>query len=1091
MVAGYALERRLGSGSFATVYRGIKVLDSTGKTECAAIKAITRSSEKLTKKVMENLELEISILRTYRHPNIVCLHDVQKTERHFYLILEYCAGGDVQRLIRTRKAGRITERLTRRLMRDLTAGLKFLWGQELIHRDIKPQNLLLTGPLPLDELHDPAKTPAEEEERQKANFPSEQFALKLADFGFARHLQTTSLAETLCGSPLYMAPEILQHQRYDAKADLWSVGTVLFEMISGRPPFHGENHIDLLRNIQRKAVRLPADVRVSKECVNLLRLLLNRNPLSRAGFKEYFEASEAFVRLGCEGEALPCTDDAGSIRKPGGLFPLGPISEGDESQAYGTGSTSMTTVATTATAMNKYQQGRILPRQQSGRDSERNTPTSSPPSSQYLASEDTKLPAIKPGNNTPSNIVSPPLAPALAPSVPAQPAIMSNITFGHQQQQQLIQHGHPLANTPQHKRSSHFAPLQPSPPGPTSYYSPAVPPPLSLDGGMPRRISSAHGQNAMVPVNQEQQPSHRSGDSSQSSSDDSGFVMVPHGESLTSGSPNTSYKGPEQHRQQGSVARMWKQTSPGSRFVRKVHNSGSPPASPGRSSHYSNTVVPARRSSGYSTSHSPHSVKGILGTSPSTGGALVGMMGMAMGHAGSQGNTSSSSQFQTITKFETIGNQQQSPSGSNIKVAAKMLSAAEDVGRRAVTVAHLGDTRAYQAMRLLMSGSFQSSTPMEGVEEEKEDQSSDGANSTSSSTLLAAGRGRTVSTDRSITSSKQQRTAGLASMDEDEEEDDDEMPFAVSTESDTDPNSALAPMLAAQVSRGSSMINSKRVGASNNRATTPAMIQAHFREALSCYVKALSMIKGAVGAAQRVLAELGGDASAPAVAAGPPSKSSDEASHIELLKRRCEVSHGWLTGQFKGVLERADAANAKIAELQSTSAQNRSNDAAAPAAGAAAPSSAPGTPALVSISSDSTNINPTNTPKVEELIYNHSLACGRDGAVKQLLGQNEVARSCYRSAGLLAETLLMESKLGDDDKNILENLVQGFAQRITELDSITMQHSRGSATTSTSMASSHRRSAPPTVGLDSVAEQRPHQQGQQHQAVQHTDIHTE
>jgi serine/threonine-protein kinase ULK/ATG1 len=163
--------------------------------------------------VLENLELEISILRKYRHPNIVCLHDVQKTERHFYLILEYCGGGDLQRLIRTRRAGRLTERLTRRLVRDLAAGLRFLWGQELIHRDIKPQNLLLTGPLPLDELHDPAKAAADEEERQKANFPSAQFALKLADFGFARHLQTTSLAETLCGSPLYMAPEILQHQR--------------------------------------------------------------------------------------------------------------------------------------------------------------------------------------------------------------------------------------------------------------------------------------------------------------------------------------------------------------------------------------------------------------------------------------------------------------------------------------------------------------------------------------------------------------------------------------------------------------------------------------------------------------------------------------------------------------------------------------------------------------------------------------------------------------------------------------------------------------------------------------------------------------
>lgn len=122
---------------------------------------------------------------------------------------------------------------------------------------------------------------------------------------------------------------------------------MLFEMISGRPPFHGENHIDLLRNIQRKAVRLPADVRVSKECVNLLRLLLNRNPLTRAGFEEFFDASDAFVGLGCEGEALQPTEDAGSIlQKPSGLLPLGPISEGDESQMHGAGS--MATIATTA-----------------------------------------------------------------------------------------------------------------------------------------------------------------------------------------------------------------------------------------------------------------------------------------------------------------------------------------------------------------------------------------------------------------------------------------------------------------------------------------------------------------------------------------------------------------------------------------------------------------------------------------------------------------------------------------------------------------------------------------------------------------------
>lgn len=209
IVAGYTLQQKLGSGSFAVVYKGVKQ-----DAPPVAIKAIQRNSDKLTPKVLQNLEIEIAILRTYRHPNIVCLHDVQKTERHFYLMLEYCGGGDVQGLIRSRQKGRLSETLTRRLMRDLAAGLKFLWRQELIHRDIKPQNLLLTGVLPLDEMDDPEKTPELEEQRRQANFPSTQFQLKIADFGFARHLQSASLAETLCGSPLYMAPEILQHHRY-------------------------------------------------------------------------------------------------------------------------------------------------------------------------------------------------------------------------------------------------------------------------------------------------------------------------------------------------------------------------------------------------------------------------------------------------------------------------------------------------------------------------------------------------------------------------------------------------------------------------------------------------------------------------------------------------------------------------------------------------------------------------------------------------------------------------------------------------------------------------------------------------------------
>lgn len=114
-------------------------------------------------------------------------------------------------------------------MRHLASGLVFLWRRNLIHRDIKPQNLLLS-----------------------AN--AETATLKIADFGFARHLATAALAETLCGSPLYMAPEILCFEKYDGKADLWSAGTVLFEMLAGRPPYGGQNQSELIDNIKKKEV---------------------------------------------------------------------------------------------------------------------------------------------------------------------------------------------------------------------------------------------------------------------------------------------------------------------------------------------------------------------------------------------------------------------------------------------------------------------------------------------------------------------------------------------------------------------------------------------------------------------------------------------------------------------------------------------------------------------------------------------------------------------------------------------------------------------------------------------------------------------
>ncbi|WIA08763.1 hypothetical protein OEZ85_008186 [Tetradesmus obliquus] len=219
--------------------------------------------DKLNKKLQESLRSEVTVLRHTKHHNIVCLLDLIQDNNRLFIVLEFCAGGDLGHYIKRYR--QVSEATARYFLQQLAEGLKELRRHNVIHRDLKPQNLLLS---------DSSSTPL----------------LKIADFGFARSLAPQGLAETLCGSPLYMAPEILQFHKYDAKADLWSIGTILYELLVGKPPFTGANHMQLLRNIERGEARLPEAVgaRLSPACRGLLGRLLQRNPVERLSFEEFF-----------------------------------------------------------------------------------------------------------------------------------------------------------------------------------------------------------------------------------------------------------------------------------------------------------------------------------------------------------------------------------------------------------------------------------------------------------------------------------------------------------------------------------------------------------------------------------------------------------------------------------------------------------------------------------------------------------------------------------------------------------------------------------------------------------------------------------
>ncbi|RIB16110.1 kinase-like domain-containing protein [Gigaspora rosea] len=313
-VGDYIVGSEIGRGSFATVYKGFHKKNKN----LVAIKSVLRS--KLTKKLLENLESEIKILKGIRHDHIVQLVDCQKVDTHIHLIMEYCSMGDLSNFIKRRgdpssstntssskssTNNGLSEYVVRHFLKQLANALEFLRSQNLIHRDIKPQNLLLLPP------------PADSQTKPFVGSPDLPI-LKIADFGFARFLPQTSMADTLCGSPLYMAPEILRYEKYDAKADLWSVGAVLYEMSIGKPPFRATNHVELLKRIEKGGdrIRFPGDppimihvdadqidsdklslnnkavsshnTVVSEELKDLIRHLLKRNPVERISFEEFF-----------------------------------------------------------------------------------------------------------------------------------------------------------------------------------------------------------------------------------------------------------------------------------------------------------------------------------------------------------------------------------------------------------------------------------------------------------------------------------------------------------------------------------------------------------------------------------------------------------------------------------------------------------------------------------------------------------------------------------------------------------------------------------------------------------------------------------
>uniref|UniRef100_A0A8C7ZYY8 non-specific serine/threonine protein kinase n=1 Tax=Oryzias sinensis TaxID=183150 RepID=A0A8C7ZYY8_9TELE len=252
----------IGHGAFAVVFKG-RHKEKHGwevAVKCINKKNLAKSQSLLGK--------EIKILKELKHGNIVRLLDYQEIGGCVYLVMEYCNGGDLAEYLHSK--GTLSEDTIRVFLQQIAQAMKVLQSKGILHRDLKPQNILLCHP----------------EGRKSSSINA---SIKIADFGFARHLQTNMMAATLCGSPMYMAPEVIMSQNYDAKADLWSIGTIMYQCLTGKAPFHASSPQELRLFYESNTTLLPSIPKeTSPNLRHLLLGLLQRNHKERITFDEFF-----------------------------------------------------------------------------------------------------------------------------------------------------------------------------------------------------------------------------------------------------------------------------------------------------------------------------------------------------------------------------------------------------------------------------------------------------------------------------------------------------------------------------------------------------------------------------------------------------------------------------------------------------------------------------------------------------------------------------------------------------------------------------------------------------------------------------------
>ena len=252
-ISDFEISEELGAGSFGHVYL---VTHKVTKVKYA-IKAIDKRN-KSNQSEKPYFRREIEVMYKIHHPNVVKLFGHFEDNNYCYFIMEYIAKGNIYQLIPHDNKKRLNAKIVASLMKDVISSVYYLHHMKpiIIHRDIKPENVLL----------------------------GEGLVAKLTDFGWSNYMQEDEKRQTVCGTPIYLAPEIIKEEGHDEKVDIWCIGVLLFELITGNVPFQG-NDIDTLKeNILHLRISWPKDINIDAK--NLIKKILKLDPNSRISLEE-------------------------------------------------------------------------------------------------------------------------------------------------------------------------------------------------------------------------------------------------------------------------------------------------------------------------------------------------------------------------------------------------------------------------------------------------------------------------------------------------------------------------------------------------------------------------------------------------------------------------------------------------------------------------------------------------------------------------------------------------------------------------------------------------------------------------------------